>query len=195
MSEDTVYEPRTRDGVENKNAILKELREGPLTFGELLEDTGLPRGTVGRHLKKMLNSEEVFIVWDKVRGKKVYSANRKLIINRLLLPELLRYVGSDLLGRMFYKMTQGEKELKIVWGYQPEEGGFEAQPLYKTYDLDRIFNLFIDEKYFTKEGERKITPQEVLNEIISDPELMKYIRSITSKEEEKSWLDEEMGES
>ena len=188
MSEDNVYEPRTRDGVDNKNAILKELRNGPLTFGELLEDTGLPRGTVGRHLKKMLNSEEILLVWNKERGKKVYSANRKIIIKKLLLPELLKYVGSDLLARMFYKMTLGHKEFKIVRGFQPEEGGFEAQPLYTTYYLDKIFHLLIEEKYFTKEGETKITAQEVLNEIRSDPEIRKYIRSITSKEEKKSWL-------
>ena len=182
------YRPRTKEGAVNKNIILKELRRGKLTFGEILEDTGLPRGTVARHLKKMLSNDEILIVWDKKREKKVYTADRKLIINKLLLPELMRFVGADLVARMFYKMTEGEKELKLVWGFQPGQHGLEARPLYMTYDLDIIFKTMVEDKYFTKEGEKKITPQEVLNEIRSNPEIVKYVRSITSKEEEYSWF-------
>ena len=185
---DNDYRPRTKVGAVNKDIILKELRRGKLTFGELLEDTGLPRGTVGRHLKKMLNNDEVFLDWDKKRGKKVYTADRKLIINKILIPEVMRYAGADLVAKMFYKMTKGENELKLVWDFQPEKNGLKAQPLYTTYDLDKIFKILIEEKYFTKEGERKITPQEVLTEIRSNPEIMNYVRSITSKEEEDSWL-------
>ena len=89
---------------------------------------------------------------------------------------------------MFDKMTKGEKELKLVWDFQPEKNGLKAQPLYATYDLDRIFQTQIEEKYYTQKGERKITPQEVLVEIRSNPEIMNYVRSIISKEEEDSWL-------
>jgi len=182
------FHPRTKEGAVNKEIILKELRRGKLTFGEILEDTGLPRGTVGRHLKKMLSNDEIFLTWDKIREKKVYTADRKYIINNLLLPELMRYVGADLVAKMFYLMTKGEKELKLVWDFQPEKNGYEAQPLYVTYDLDRIFQTQIEEKYYTQKGGRKITPQEVLVEIRSNPEIMNYVRSITSKEEEDGWL-------
>lgn len=181
-------QPRTKEGAVNKEIILKELRKGKLTFGEILKDTRLPRGTVGRHLKKMLNNEEIFLIWDKKRERKVYTANRKFIINNLLLPELMRYVGANLVARMFYKMTKGEKELRLVWDFQPERNGLKAQPLYRTYDLDRIYKTHIEDKYYTQERERKITPQEVLEEIRSNPEIMNYVRSIISKEDEDSWL-------
>jgi len=183
--------PRTKVGAVNKEIILKELRRGSLTFGEILEDTGLPRGTVGRHLKKMLSSDEIFLTWDKVKEKKVYSADRKLIINNVLLPELMRYAGADLVAKMFYAMTKKEKELKLVWGFQPEENGREAQPLYSIYNLDIIFKTLVEDKYFTEKGEKKITPHEVLNEIRSNPEIMKYVRTIVSREEKDRWLSYE----
>jgi len=105
----------------------------------------------------------------------------------------MRFVGADLVARMFYKMTEGEKELNLVWGFQPGQKGLEARPLYQTYNLDIIFKTLVEDKYFTKEGEKKITPYEVLRELKSNPEIEKYVRSITSKEEMDSWFTHEEG--
>ena len=178
------YQPRTKEGSINKEIILKELRKGKLSFGEIIEDTGLPRGTVGRHLKKMLRNDEIFIVWDKKTEKKVYTANRKFIINKLLIPELMMYAGADLLGQIFYGLTQGENQLKLVSGFQPGKDEKGGRPLYSTYNLDIIFKTLVEDKYFIKGEDKKITPQEILDEMRSNPELMEYVRSITSKEDE-----------
>lgn len=91
------YEPRTRDAIENRDKILKALSDQSLTFGELLEETDLPKGTLGRHLKKLLRHRQVFKNYNYDREKDIYSASDETIIKKIILPELMSLIATNTL--------------------------------------------------------------------------------------------------
>jgi DNA-binding transcriptional ArsR family regulator len=80
MSSSTHYQEKTRK--ENRNKIISIINQKPLTFTEIIRQSGLSRGVVNRHLKK-LEEEEII--------KKEYREGK--ILNLLLPNEKLSSEG------------------------------------------------------------------------------------------------------
>ena len=62
---------------QNRKAILKALKKGNLTFGEILEKRIVSRATLTSHLKKLLRDNSVEKVYDSERNRVVYHIEDK----------------------------------------------------------------------------------------------------------------------
>ena len=104
----------------------------------------------------MVDDKEIVKILNE-SGKPVYSMTIDTIINYFILPELMAFLGADTTARILHAKLKGKKEVDFTR---------------TTYMIDRIFEMFVTEKY----ANREISADRILDALKENSEYMKYVR-------------------
>lgn len=154
-------------GEKNREKILRELEKENLYFNEIKQRLRLSPTVLSFHLKQMTDKQEIVKLYDTFKDRIVYSAKPETLIRELIIPKLLLFSGINILASLIQSKVKGEKEFILN-----EE---------RTYDINRIYNYFIEEhsnlKIVEKGKEpRKLEPQDILNVLEKESEYNQWIR-------------------
>ena len=118
----------------NKMIILELLGEKDLGFEELIEFSGLSRGTVASWLKKLRSSNHIEKVIDKNTDRPAYRIITKALLRDIIVPEFVNFIGEQV----------------VVQILQKEMGLIKEIDMRKSFDYGTI-ELFVEKNYKNKE--------------------------------------------
>jgi len=97
----------------NKRIILELLAKRDYRHNELIEASGLSRGTVSTWLKKLRKGKKVVKVIDENSDREVYHIITKELLRDIIVPEFVRFIGEQVVVQILQKEMRMKNEIDM----------------------------------------------------------------------------------